>query len=127
MATHLALAMTVMGGVVTLDVPCFLVGLTPPNHLVFQQHPHLHPSSQSSMHLVMHSAAAELHLGMPDPPDKFWLDIISAICATALFRCWHLQVLLFFTGWITAISDISHTHYTTTMIWSDHTPTGTLQ
>ena len=77
---------------------------------------------------MIHGAAAEPRPGMPDPfapPGKVWPDIVNAVLATALFRCWHL--LLFFTGWITTISDISHTHYTTTTIWSDHTPTGMLQ
>ena len=35
----------------------------------------------------------------------FWSSLISALLATALFRCWH--ILLFFTGWATMITLIS--------------------
>ena len=33
--------------------------------------------------------------------------LLHAVLATAVFRCWHL--LLFFAGWATAVSVISHT------------------
>jgi hypothetical protein len=39
----------------------------------------------------------------------FWTSLISALFATALFRCWH--ILLFFTGWgamVTLISKFVH-------------------
>jgi putative membrane protein len=35
----------------------------------------------------------------------FWSSLISAVLATALFRCWH--ILLFFSGWATMITLIS--------------------
>ena len=35
----------------------------------------------------------------------FWSSLISALLATALFRCWH--ILLFFSGWATMVTLIS--------------------
>ena len=32
----------------------------------------------------------------------FWSSLISALLATALFRCWH--ILLFFTGWAAMVT-----------------------
>ncbi|KAI0031895.1 Bestrophin, RFP-TM, chloride channel-domain-containing protein, partial [Vararia minispora EC-137] len=45
----------------------------------------------------------------PDPFNRgssFWPTFIHAVLATAVFRCWHL--LLFFSGWATAVSIISN-------------------
>ena len=39
----------------------------------------------------------------------FWSSLISALLATALFRCWN--ILLFFTGWGTMVTLISHYVY----------------
>ena len=39
----------------------------------------------------------------------FRSSLISALLATALFRCWH--ILLFFTGWATMVTLISHYVY----------------
>ena len=36
----------------------------------------------------------------------FWRSLISALLATALFRCWH--ILLFFSGWGAMVTLISH-------------------
>ena len=39
----------------------------------------------------------------------FWSSLISALLATALFRCWH--ILLFFSGWaamVTLVSQYAH-------------------
>lgn len=35
----------------------------------------------------------------------FWSSLISALLATALFRCWH--ILLFFTGWAAMVALVS--------------------
>jgi len=39
----------------------------------------------------------------------FWSSLVSAVLATALFRCWH--ILLFFTGWGAMVTLISHYGY----------------
>ncbi|EPQ51232.1 UPF0187-domain-containing protein [Gloeophyllum trabeum ATCC 11539] len=55
--------------------------------------------------------AAFTHHKVPDAVDPFgarknpWHSGVDALLATALFRCWH--ILLFFTGWATAVTLIS--------------------
>ena len=39
----------------------------------------------------------------------FWSSLVSALLATALFRCWH--ILLFFSGWAAMVSLISEFVY----------------
>ena len=39
----------------------------------------------------------------------FWPSLISALLATALFRCWH--ILLFFTGWGAMVTLVSQYVY----------------
>jgi hypothetical protein len=63
-----------------------------------------------SRHLSMTAAvpAHAMHSGIDPFTGRgrgFWSSLISAVLATALFRCWH--ILLFFTGWATAITVIS--------------------
>ena len=43
----------------------------------------------------------------------FWSSLISALLATALFRCWH--ILLFFTAWGAMVTLVSHYVYELTV------------
>ena len=50
-----------------------------------------------------------LGLSSPDPfqrRGRLGSTLLNAVLATALFRCWH--ILIFFAGWSTAVSVISH-------------------